>query len=213
MPSAAAALPVNSGRDAVPTPAVEPAGPPADPVGLAAPATRRRATLQEARALAHPLRVRALRLCLDQARTNSELAAALGQRPATMLYHVRTLLQTGFLAAEPSRPGPRGTVEKPYRATGKSARLDGAMSSAGGTLRAVFDAVAAEVDEAGPGALLEGTRMPVWLRPDQLDELMAQIRAMLAKFPSVDEYLSCEVPEGADPYALLVVLHKRAAET
>ena len=70
---------------------------------------RRPATLQEARALAHPLRLRILRLCLDQARTNSELAALLGQKPATMLYHVRTLLRTGFLAEEPTRPGPRGT--------------------------------------------------------------------------------------------------------
>ena len=104
-------------------------------------------------------------------------------------------------------------MEKPYRATGKSARLDGAMSSADGTLRAVFDAVAAEIDEAGPGALLEGARMPVWLRPDQLNELMAQIQAMLEKFPSVDEYLSARAPAGADPYALLVVLHKRAATT
>ena len=71
------------------------------------------ATLQEARALAHPLRLRILRLCLDQALTNGELAASLGQHPATVLHHVRTLLATGFLAEEASRPGPRGTTEKP----------------------------------------------------------------------------------------------------
>ncbi len=204
MPSHVAVLPVDSAGDAAPAAASEPGA----PVALAA---RRRATLQEARALAHPLRVRVLRLCLDQARTNSELAAALGQRPATMLYHVRTLLRTGFLAEEPSRPGPRGTVEKPYRATGKSARLDSSMSSAeGAVLRAVLYAVAAEVDEAGPDALLEGTRMPLWLRPDQVAELQAQIRAVLEQFPGVDEYLAADAPPGADPYALLVVLHKRA---
>jgi len=169
-------------------------------------------TLQEARALAHPLRIRALRMCLDQPRTNSELAAALGQQPATMLYHVRTLLRTGFLAEEPSRPGPRGTVEKPYRATGKSARLDHSMTSEGNSvLRAIFEAVAHEVDEAGPDSVLEGTRMALWLRPDELADLMTRVRALTDALPSVDEYLAAQPAPDADPYALLLVVHKRAS--
>jgi predicted ArsR family transcriptional regulator len=156
--------------------------------------------------------MRALRMCLDQARTNSELAAALGQQPATMLYHVRTLLRTGFLVEAASRPGPRGTVEKPYRATGKSARLDNTMSSEDGALlRAVFEAVAAEVDDAGPGSVLEGTRMALRLRPEQLTGLLAQIRALLEQFPSIDDYLAAEPDSEADSYALLLVLHKRAS--
>jgi predicted ArsR family transcriptional regulator len=173
---------------------------------------RRSPTLQEARALAHPIRVRALRMCLDRAMTNSELAAALGQRPATMLYHVRTLLRTGFLAEEPPRPGPRGTVEKPYRATGKSARLDHSMSGEGNSvLRAIFEAVAHEVDEAGPDSVLEGTRMALWLRPDELAELMARVRALTGALPSIDEYLAEEPAPDADPYAVLLVVHKRAS--
>jgi predicted ArsR family transcriptional regulator len=157
--------------------------------------------------------MRILRLCLDQARTNSELAAALDQRPATTLYHVRTLLRTGFLVEEPSRPGPRGTVEKPYRATGKSARLDDSMSSEDGTmLRAIFGAVAAEVDEAGgPDAVLEGARMALRLRPDELEQLLAQLQALLAQLPSIDDYLAAGSAPGTDPYALLLVLHKRAS--
>jgi DNA-binding transcriptional ArsR family regulator len=174
-------------------------------------AVRRRATLQEARALAHPLRLRILRLCLDQARTNSELAAALGERPATTLYHVRTLLRNDFLAEQPSRPGPRGTVEKPYRATGKSARLDGSLSDDATMLRAIFEAVAAEVDEAGPDAIVEANRMALRLRPGELAELRAQVQALLAQVPSIDEYLAAESEPEADPYALLLVLHKRAS--
>jgi DNA-binding transcriptional ArsR family regulator len=174
-------------------------------------AARRPATLQEARALAHPVRIRILRLCLDRARTNSELATALGQRPATVLYHVRTLLRTGFLVEEPQRPGPRGTVEKPYRATGKSARLDDTMSREDtAVMRAIVEAVAAELDEAGPGALLDGVRMPLWLTPDQLADLLAQFRAVLEKFPTADEYLRTEAAPGTDPYALLLIVHKRA---
>jgi DNA-binding transcriptional ArsR family regulator len=167
--------------------------------------------LREARALAHPLRIRILRLCLDRARTNSELAADLGEQPATVLYHVRTLVRTGFLAEQPHRPGPRGTVEKPYRATGKSARLDDTMPGADlGVLRAVLEAVAAEVAEAGPGALLEGVRMPLWLRPDQLADLRARLQAVLDQFPGADDYLAADTPSDADPYALLLVIHKRA---
>jgi DNA-binding transcriptional ArsR family regulator len=175
-------------------------------------AGRRPATLQEARALAHPLRIRILRLCLDRARTNSELATVLGQRPATVLYHVRTLLRTGFLVEEPQRPGPRGTVEKPYRATGKSARLDDTMSREDtAVMRAIVEAVAAEVDEAGPGALLHGVRMPLWLTPDQLADLLAQFGEVLARYPSADEYLDADAEPGTDPYALLLIVHKRAS--
>ncbi|HEV8373300.1 MAG TPA: winged helix-turn-helix domain-containing protein, partial [Actinomycetota bacterium] len=81
---------------------------------------RRAATPEEARALANPLRLRILRLSLDQALTNKQLAERLGMDPGTVLHHVRTLVRTGFLAAEAVRQGERGALEKPYRATGKS---------------------------------------------------------------------------------------------
>jgi predicted ArsR family transcriptional regulator len=183
-------------------------GEPSDAGGLSA--GRRPATLQEARALAHPLRIRILRLCLDQARTNSELATILGQQPATVLHHVRTLLATGFLAAEPWRPGPRGTVQKPYRSTGKSWRLDNTMGSEDGAVRgAIFEAVAAEIAEAGPDAVVEGARMALRLRPDQLAELRAQILALISQYPPAEYHLTADAP-GTDPYALLLILHKRA---
>jgi DNA-binding transcriptional ArsR family regulator len=177
-----------------------------------APGTRRPATLQEARALAHPLRLRVLRLCLDSARTNSELAAALGQKPATMLYHVRTLLRTGFLAEQPPRPGPRGTVEKPYRATGKSWDLDKtAGGDDGSVLRPIFEAVAAEIDEAGSDSVLAGARLAIWLRPDQAEELRAELDAIVARYPGGPDYVAQRRPPGTDPYAMLVVLHRRAS--
>jgi len=172
-------------------------------------ADRRPPTLQEARALAHPLRVRILRLCLEQARTNGELATLLGQHPATVLHHVRTLVAAGFLAEQGHRPGPRGTTEKPYRVTGKSWRLDGAMTGEhGGVLQAVFDAVAAEIDEAGPDAVIEGARMALRLRPDQLDELVGRLRDLIEEYRSPDQYLGADAPDG-DPYAMLVILHRR----
>jgi Mn-dependent DtxR family transcriptional regulator len=71
----------------------------------------------KARALASPLRMRILRLCLHEARTNKELADELGVNPGSMLHHVRSLVDNGFLRAEEPRRGSRGAREVPYRAT------------------------------------------------------------------------------------------------
>ncbi|MDQ0735629.1 ArsR/SmtB family transcription factor [Arthrobacter agilis] len=72
------------------------------------------------RALSSPVRLRILRLCLHKPRTNKEIAERLALNPATSLHHVRTLLSTGFLAADDARTGNRGAKEIPYRATGLS---------------------------------------------------------------------------------------------
>ena len=71
--------------------------------------TRREATDEEARALASALRMRILRVCLWEPRTNKEIATVLGRDPATTLHHVRLLTRTGFLAAQPERRGARGS--------------------------------------------------------------------------------------------------------
>ena len=87
-------------------------------------AERRAATVAEARALAHPDRLRIIRLTYDQELTNAEIAAKLGRDPASTLHHVRTLTDTGFLEALPVRRGARGSRERPYRSTGKSWAMD-----------------------------------------------------------------------------------------
>ena len=68
------------------------------------------------RALSSPLRLRVLRLCAFESRTNKELAELLGVNPGTMLHHVRTLVQTGYprgRARAIGQPGrPRGAVPR-----------------------------------------------------------------------------------------------------
>src|SRR3954468_20576475 len=81
---------------------------------------KRQATPEEAKALSNPVRLRILRLCLDEALTNKELSDRLGKDPGTVLHHVRTLVDTGVFAPENVRSGVTGALEKPYRATGKS---------------------------------------------------------------------------------------------
>src|SRR5947207_6510593 len=72
---------------------------------------KRQATAAEAKALANPLRLRILRLCLDEALTNKELADRLDKDPGTLLHHVRTLVDTGFLAPDEVRSGTSGALE------------------------------------------------------------------------------------------------------
>src|SRR5919107_4990649 len=106
------------------------------------PVVRRAPTAAEAKALAHPLRIRILRLCLDQALTNKQLAERLGKDPGTVLHHVRTLAAGGFLVAEEVRQGEKGALEKPYRATGKSwtLSLEGSPASEPTTTQAMLEA-------------------------------------------------------------------------
>lgn len=161
---------------------------------------RRLATRAEARALAHPLRLRILRLCLDEAMTNRELADRLRQQPATVLYHVRTLVRTGFLVAQPERRGHRGAREIPYRASGKSWTLS--FESDAGAELAMIDAFRAELIEAGPEALLESSRLGMRLRPADLERLERRIGEAVAEAHAASH------PDG-EPVSLYVGLHRR----
>jgi DNA-binding transcriptional ArsR family regulator len=161
---------------------------------------RRPATRAEARALAHPLRLRILRLCLDEALTNREIAERVREQPATALYHVRTLVRNGFLVAEEERRGRRGAREIPYRATRKSWTLDFAPS--GIEFLAPVDAFRAEMLEGGADAVLESARLGVRLRPDALRRLRRRLRAAVMRAHDDDE------PDG-EPVSLYLGLHRR----
>jgi DNA-binding transcriptional ArsR family regulator len=169
---------------------------------------RRPATAAEHRALAHPLRLRILRLCLDEERTNKELAEALGRDPGTVLHHVRMLVDGGFLLAGEPRRGTRGAREKPYRATRRSWGLDlAAGEGLPSATVAMAEAVTAELREAvgvdGEGAVLRSTRLAVRLRPEDREELLGRLDALVA------EALEAEDPDG-EPIALHLLAHRRA---
>ncbi|KOX07837.1 transcriptional regulator [Nocardiopsis sp. NRRL B-16309] len=156
--------------------------------GAAAPGPRRRrpATVREAKALAHPLRVRILRLCLHRELTNRELADRLDTAPGTVLYHVRQLVAAGLLAAEPVRTGAGGALEKPYRATGESWWLDGSQSDPGTGAVAPVSAFQQELDEAGPESVRTFARFALHLSDDDVAELDRRIVAVLDEFVSTD---------------------------
>jgi DNA-binding transcriptional ArsR family regulator len=169
---------------------------------------RRPATPEEAKALANPLRLRILRLCLDRALTNEELATRLGRDAGTVLHHVRLLVETGFLAAEEERRGARGSVERPYRATGKSWTLDvrddgpGGEGQDPGTL-ALIDAFRDEMAEVPRESVMTTARLGVRLTPEALESFGRRFKAL------VDEIAAADDPAG-EPYGLFIGMHKRA---
>jgi DNA-binding transcriptional ArsR family regulator len=164
------------------------------------PAASRDATAAEARALAHPLRLRILRLCIDESLTNRELSVKLGRDPGTVLYHVRRLVELGFLRAEPMRRAASGHLEQPYRITGKSWMLRVSKTPSYST--AVLDAVRDELTEAGPKAAVSTTRLGVRLRDADIRELRAKLDALADDFAARDH-------RDGTPIGLLLLAHRR----
>ena len=162
------------------------------------------ATDAQLRTLAHPLRVRILRLCLTRERTNQELAESLDVAPGTVLRHVRELLAAGFLVAEKIRTGQRGALERPYRANGatwylrpdeiKQPELSKKLQ------QALVAAHLAELHESAVGAERAQLRGTMRLQPAALTELRDRIEALLLEYGERDD-------PGGVPVSFLWSLH------
>lgn len=168
---------------------------PADPGSGRGRWSRRPADDAEARALASGLRLRILRLTLDEPLTNQEIAERLGRNPASVLHHVRTLVATGFLVAQDERRGTRGAREVPYLATGKSWYLATAPGD-----RGMLDAFVEEVAQVDVGDL-EMTRLALRLAPTRLAEVRRRLHELLAE--------AAEMPSDTDaePWSVFLALH------
>ncbi|TNC28929.1 winged helix-turn-helix domain-containing protein [Amycolatopsis alkalitolerans] len=142
--------------------------------------TRREATEAEANALASGIRLRIIRLTYADALTNKELAERLGRDPATVLHHVRKLVDTGFLAPQPPRRGKRGAKEIPYLSTGLSWYLTGAGLHEE-TAKAMLEAFLAEIAEVAP-ARLRQTRLVVQVPEEGLTEFEDRLQDLLEEF-------------------------------
>jgi hypothetical protein len=156
---------------------------------------RRLATDDEARVLASTVRMRILRVCLNESHTNKEIAEAIGRDPASTLHHVRRLVDTGFLAAQPVRRGTRGSREIPYLATGKSWQIS--TPARGQTL---LDTFLEEVALA-PAAELDTARLGLRLAPPEWEEFKDRLSELLDEFAQRPD-----VPD-APPWSVFVAMH------
>lgn len=176
---------------------------PADPSARRVERDTRRAEEEadaDARALASVLRLRILRLCLDEARTNKEIATGLGRDPGSTLHHVRRLADRGFLAAQPSRRGARGAKEIPYLATRKSFRTP--VPGAASLLLSTFLEEFAEVED--PDSAMMG-RIGVRLDQAGYDELHERVSELLT------ELAEREPDAGGTPYSVFIAVHEDVA--
>jgi DNA-binding transcriptional ArsR family regulator len=163
-------------------------------------AERREATDAEARAIASPLRLRILRLCLDAPLTNKQIAEALGRDPASVLHHVRTLVRTGFLVAEGERRGARGAREVPYRATGKSWVLD-VVDPVQGRAKTIA-LVEAFIEDATRAGFenVDGLRMGLRLTPEEYEDFYGRLLAVVEDF--------MDRGSAGEPWSLFIGLHR-----
>jgi DNA-binding CsgD family transcriptional regulator len=177
-------------------------------------ARRRRATILQAKAASHPLRLRILRLCGQQPMTNKQLADRLHCQPGTTLYHVRLLVEAGLLEPAPVRTGTSGALEKPYRSTGQSWWLSGYGDTDDGepyddrteeSSLASIEAFQAELREAGPGSVRTYARFMLHLSEEEMREVDRRILEVL------DEYIQTD-HQRLDRPALggIVVIHQLA---
>jgi DNA-binding transcriptional ArsR family regulator len=159
----------------------------------------------EAKALASAVRLRIMRLCLDQALTNKEIALRLGANPATVLHHVRKLVDTGFLAPQEERVGARGAREIPYLATRKSWALRSAEEHRSELSTAKIEAFLTEVAQLGDPAKVNIGRLGVRLDEEQYEEVTRRIKALL------DDLAEMQPGPDAKPYSLFAAIHPDAS--
>jgi DNA-binding transcriptional ArsR family regulator len=156
---------------------------------------RRPATPKEIRALASGVRLRILRLTFLHPMTNQEIADELALNPATVLYHVRRLVEVGLLEKQPAQPRPGGGVAIPYVSRGGSWALqieEGQLNSA------ALDAFLQEVRQVGFDKLHSGIRFHAMLTPRRRQEMIDRITAIL------DEY---QDDRAGEPWALFFAMH------
>lgn len=172
-----------------------PSLPPADEVPPHTRHTYRDATEAEAKALASGLRLRILRMTLDEPLTNKEIADTLDKPPASILHHVRTLVDTGFLAAQDVRRGARGAREIPYSATGKSWYVNAPVG-----VHSMLEAFLSEV-QGVPEDQLQMTRLGLRMSHSDLDEFSRRLYALLKEMHDRPRDLT------AKPYSLFLAIH------
>jgi DNA-binding transcriptional ArsR family regulator len=163
---------------------------------------RRPADEAEAKAIASPLRLRILRIALHEPRTNKEIAEALGRNPASVLHHVRTLVDTGFLIEQPRRRGQRGSRELPYLASGKSLYMEmGEVHP--GERDLLLTTFLEEIRGLPPGAL-DSARLGFRLKAEDRERVMDKFQDLLAEVAALPSD-----PEG-EPWSIYLGIHPEA---
>jgi hypothetical protein len=112
-----------------------------------------------------------------------------------MLHHVRTLVSTGFLRAEPERAGAQGAREVPYLATGLSWRTQVPRQST-----VIMDTFLQQVAEVPPEDV-QISWLGLRLNAAHKAELEDRVQKLL------EEFKERGPDDEGDAYSLVTVLH------
>lgn len=167
-------------------------------------------TPAQIKAVASSLRLRILRLCNDREWTNKELAVRLERDPATILHHLRLLVDAELIAPVGVRQGASGAYEKPYRSTGLSWQLsfeNAAEDEDAEGERAMLTAFRHELAEAGYGSIAELTRFHLHLDDDERDTFIARFKGLIDEYVA-DDPARCD--RGAAGHGGVFVLHRQS---
>jgi DNA-binding transcriptional ArsR family regulator len=161
---------------------------------------KRPADEAEAKAIASPVRLRILRIALHGPHTNKEIAEALGRNPASVLHHVRTLVDTGFLIEQPRRRGQRGSRELPYLTSGKSWYLELGDANIVEGKDLLLETFLSEIRDMPP-RLLDSARLGFQLKQEDRERLVERIQDLLKEIAAMPSD-----PEG-EPWSLYLGIH------
>lgn len=171
---------------------------------------RREATPAQIKAVANSLRLRILRLCTDREWTNKELADRLERDPATILHHLRLLVDAGLLEAVAVRQGASGAYEKPYRSTGRSWHLSFETAIEDEDEQGEIAMLAAfrhELSEAGNDSIAELTRFFLHLDDDARTAFIERFVGLVNEYRTGDDERE---RQGAPGYGGIFVVHRLA---
>ena len=165
-------------------------------------------TPQQWKALSHPIRLRMLDLLAEEARTNEEMADALGEQSGKLYFHTRRLREAGLIVLDRTRQkGP--ITEKLYRAVAR--RFVAAPLVKGGDVPPLEEALVSALDlyrsnwhETGglAGEIELGFHLVLPQTPDRLQEFAHRVRALF------NDFQECELDApGAKTVSLAVLMH------
>jgi DNA-binding transcriptional ArsR family regulator len=147
-------------------------------------APRREATADEAKAVAHPLRIRILQVLRGETLTNKEIAERLGSTPGATLHHLQLLTEHGFATAEPVRSGARNAREIPYRATGKTLGLtfNPALPESALVGPAILDSALENYRLAPDSGRMSETSVTLYLSETQRSGFQGRLAALISEY-------------------------------
>jgi DNA-binding transcriptional ArsR family regulator len=144
-------------------------------------------SVQQIRAVAHPLRSSLLDLVLERAATVAELAAAVGRPKSTVAHHVGVLVDAGLLRVVRTRRV-RAIDERFYGRTARTIAIDPAAGAGAGVVGAsgpranLLAEAAAEAGAAAAADDLGSTLRHARIPQDQAAEFWQRVLALADDF-------------------------------